>query len=70
MHVKINNPSELLNLRDEYDSLTIEFAQPLKRARILNINANKLFVKGRCEKLKINFTTESGIKIFVNSNST
>ena len=57
MHVKINNPSELLNLRDEYDSLTIEFAQPLKRARILNIKANKLFVKGRCEKLKINFTT-------------
>lgn len=57
MHVKINNPSELLNLRDEYDSLTIEFAQPLKRARILNIKANKLFIKGRCEKLKINFTT-------------
>lgn len=57
MHVKINNPSELLNLRDEYDELIIEFAQPLKRARILNINANKLFVKGRCEKLKINFTT-------------
>ena len=57
MYVKINNPSELLNLRDDYDSLTIEFAQPLKRARILNIKANKLFVKGRCEKLKINFTT-------------
>lgn len=57
MYAKINNPSELLNLRDEYDSLTIEFAQPLKRARILNIKTNKLFVKGRCEKLKINFTT-------------
>lgn len=57
MYVKIQNPSELLELRDEYDELTIEFLQPLKRAKILNIKANKLLIKGRCEKLKIHFTT-------------